>query len=163
MSELWDAYDINFKKIDGVSLVRGQPIIDGIYHLVCEIIVKHIDGTYLLMKRDLNKTKGGKWELSAGGSVLKGETSLIGAIRELKEETGIDAKNIEEIKTIQSHVRHAYFVEFLCITDCKKDSIVLQQGETIDYKWLDKESLLSINRDELASKRTMKLIKELGI
>lgn len=47
--EYWDAYDRNINKIKNKTLVRGKPIPDGIYHLVCDIAVRHIDGTYLLM------------------------------------------------------------------------------------------------------------------
>lgn len=47
--ELWDAYDRDFKKIQGVTLVRGEAIPEGFFHLVCEIIVRHIDGSYLIM------------------------------------------------------------------------------------------------------------------
>ena len=43
MTELWDAYDNEFNKIKDVTLVRGEPIPNKIYHLVCEIIVKHIE------------------------------------------------------------------------------------------------------------------------
>ena len=45
----------DFNKIDNVTLVRGENIPDGMYHLVGEIIVKHKDGTYLLMQRDYKK------------------------------------------------------------------------------------------------------------
>ena len=100
MAEIWDAYDKNFNKINNVTLVRGEPIPDGIFHLVCEIIVKHIDGSYLLMQRDLRKHLGGKWELTAGGSALKDETPLECAIRELHEETGIKIDNLLEIQRI---------------------------------------------------------------
>ena len=58
--ELWDAYDRNFNKIPIVVLTRGEVIKDGMYHLVCDIIVRHIDNSYLIMKRDLNKHLGGK-------------------------------------------------------------------------------------------------------
>ena len=71
--EIWDAYDEKRNKIDGVSLVRGQPINEGYYHLVSEIIVRHKDGSYLLMQRDKRKHLGGMWEASAGGSALQGE------------------------------------------------------------------------------------------
>ena len=74
MAEIWDAYDRQFHKIENITLIRGQNIEDGMYHLVSEIIVKHRDGTYLLMQRDPRKRHGGKWELTAGGSALKGET-----------------------------------------------------------------------------------------
>lgn len=89
--ELWDAYDENFNIINGVTLVRGEEISKGMFHLVCEVAVRHTDGTYLLMQRDFKKPLGGLWELTAGGSALKGETPLQCARRELSEETGINA------------------------------------------------------------------------
>ncbi len=46
--ELWDAYDKDFNKIEGITLVRGEPIPDGFFHLVCEVVVKHEDGSYLV-------------------------------------------------------------------------------------------------------------------
>ena len=87
--EIWDAYDSDFNIIEGMTLIRGEEnsIPDGIYHLVCTILVKHTDGTYLLMKRDLSKTYPGMWEATAGGSALKGEDPLTCAFRELREET----------------------------------------------------------------------------
>lgn len=163
MAELWDAYDNKFHIINNITLVRGEPLPDGIYHLVCEIIVKHIDGTFLLMQRDYQKHHGGMWDVSAGGSALKGETPPMGAIRELKEETGLVAKNIKEIKRIVQDKNHSLYVVYLCITDCQKDSIVLQEGETIAYKWIDRKSLMEMGKDEIASERIMKLIKELDI
>ena len=57
--EVWDAYNKQFERITGVSLIRGETIPDGIYHLVSDIIVKHIDGEYLLMQRDSSKHFGG--------------------------------------------------------------------------------------------------------
>ena len=43
MAEMWDAYDKDFSKIDNVTLIRGESIPDNMYHLVGEVIVKHID------------------------------------------------------------------------------------------------------------------------
>lgn len=51
-----------------------------------EIVVRHRDGTCLLMQRDRGKPYGGLWALTAGGSAFKGETPLACASRELKEE-----------------------------------------------------------------------------
>lgn len=127
MAEIWDAYDRQFNRIENTKLIRGESIPDGIYHLVGEIIVRHKDGTFLLMQRDFNKHLGGMWELTAGGSALEGETPLECAIRELKE------------------------------------AIVLQPGETIAYKWVDRETLLNIETDQLASARAIAIVKDLNI
>ena len=67
--ELWDAYNADFQKVDGITLVRGEPIPDGLYHLVSDILVKHTDGTYLIMQRDPRKHLGGMWEATAGGAL----------------------------------------------------------------------------------------------
>ena len=82
--ELWDAYDAKFQQITNTFLRRGETIPDGFYHLVCEVIVRHYDGTYLLMQRDPHKRFGGMWEATAGGSALQGESPLACAIRELR-------------------------------------------------------------------------------
>ena len=163
MAEIWDAYDSNFNKIKNVKLVRGEPVPDGMYHLVCDIIVKHVDGTYLLMRRDFKKHFGGMWELTAGGSALAGEAPLDCALRELREETGIIATNLEEVQRILHDVHHSYYVEFLCITDCDKNVITLQEGETIEYKWVDKTTILEMTEDELASSRALKILNEMDI
>lgn len=163
MTELWDAYDSEFNKIKDVTLVRGEPIPNEIYHLVCEIIVKHVDGTYLLMQRDFEKHYGGYWELTAGGSALQGETPIECAIRELREETGVVCTEMKELGRIVHDVHHSLYVEYLCVTDCDKSSITLQKGETVNYRWIDKNSLLEMREDELSATRTMKLIKELNI
>lgn len=163
MTELWDAYDNEFNKIKDVTLVRGEPIPNKIYHLVCEIIVKHIDGTYLLMQRAFEKHCGGCWELTAGGSALQGELPVECAIRELREETGVVSTEMKELGRIVHDGHHSLYVEYLCVTDCDKSSIILQKGETVNYRWIDKNSLLEMREDELASTRTMELIKELNI
>ena len=74
--ELWDAYDCE-GHLTGETLVRGEPIPEGRYHLVCGVLVRHVDGDYLLMKRDLSKSAyPGYYEASLGGAVQKGETLL---------------------------------------------------------------------------------------
>ncbi|MCI8693904.1 MAG: NUDIX hydrolase [Lachnospiraceae bacterium] len=163
MTELWDAYDNKFNRIKDMTLVRGEPLPAGVYHLVCDIIVKHRDGSYLLMQRDLRKHYGGMWELTAGGSALQGEAPLDCAARELKEETGLTAVNLEEIGRGVHDMHHALYVEYLCVTDCDKQAVLLQEGETIGYKWVDRDTLFTMGTRKLISDRTMELVRELNI
>ncbi len=163
MVEIWDAYDKQFYKIANVKLIRGETIPDRMYHLVSEIIVRHLDGTYLLMQRDFKKNLGGMWELTAGGSALAGETSLDCAIRELKEETGIEASDLLEIRRIVHEEHRSLYVEYLCTTECDKNSIILQEGETIAYKWVDRNTLVNMKMDTLASSRTFAIINECNL
>lgn len=159
--ELWDAYDENFNLIEGVTLTRGEKIDDDIFHLVCDIIVRHADGDYLIMQRDARKHYGGMWEATAGGSALAGESPLQCAMRELFEETGIRANTLTEVGRVVDENYHSAYVEYLCVTDCDKDSVKLQEGETSDFRWVDKDTLLNMKNDELITERMELFIDEL--
>ena len=160
--ELWDAYNAGFERIENTILVRGEKIPDGLFHLVCDILVKHTDGTYLLMQRDLRKHFGGMWEATAGGSALSGETPLECAKRELREETGIMASELTEVGCLVDHQAHSIYVEFLCITNWNKNNITLQEGETIAFKWVSCNELVNMRNDELVTERMQNFIAELS-
>lgn len=101
-------------------------------------MVRQEDGTFLLMQRDLIKPNyPGLYEASSGGSALIGESPYATAIRELKEETGIEASKLEQIYKCVS--KDTIYYGYLCKTNCDKDSITLQEGETISYLWMNKE------------------------
>ena len=161
--EQWDAYDKHFNLIEGITLTRGERIDNGLYHLVCDIIVQHADGEYLIMQRDARKHYGGMWEATAGGSALKGEYPLQCAVRELFEETGIRSDTLTEIGRVVDDKYHSAYVEYLCITDCDKSSVVLQEGETSDYRWVDRNTLLNMKNNELVTERMQLFIDELKV
>ncbi len=146
--EIWDAYLSDGTKA-GIDLIRGEPIPKGLHHLVCEIIVRHTDGDYLLVQRDPRKPNfGGMLEATAGGSALKGEDPITCAKRELLEETGIIALSIEEISVFVSH--NTIYHNFLAITDCDKSTVLLQEGETVSYKWLNEQDFIEfVNSDQM--------------
>lgn len=146
--EIWDAY-LADGTLANQDLVRDEPIPKGLYHLVSEILVRHVDGDYLLMRRDTRKPNyGGFYEATAGGSALKGEDKLACAKRELLEETGIASDNLEEIGRFISG--ETIYYNFLCVTDCEKSVVTLQEGETIGYKWISEQEFIQfVNSDEM--------------
>ena len=159
--EIWDAYNKEFEKIDGMTLIRGEAIPDGVYHLVSDVIVRHADGTYLLMQRDSRKHFSGTWEATAGGSALTREGPLACAIRELREETGIESEALTEVGRVVNDHNHTLYVEFLCVTDCEKEQVTLQEGETSAFRWVTKDELVSMKKDELVTERMQRFIGEL--
>ena len=159
--EKWDAYDSKLNKIEGVTLIRGEQVPEGYFHLCSEIIVRHTDGSYLIMQRDKRRHLGGMWEATAGGSALQGENPLTCAMRELQEETGIVSDELIEIGRVLHHGHKTYYVDYLCVTDVDKYSIVLQEGETIAFKWIDPDELRAMSRDDLATMRQLNFIEEL--
>lgn len=95
------------------------------------------------------------WEFTAGGSALKGETPLECAMRELKEETGISSNKLKKLGVVVDGEKHSINYEYLCTTDCDKNSVTLQKGETINYKWVDEDFL---KNEKLASTRILEFM-----
>lgn len=141
--ELWDAYNENEIKV-GVDLIRGEKIDEGLFHAVVVIIVYHEDGTYLLMQRDWNKSKfSGLWEAGASGCVLKSESFLEAAKRELFEETGIASEDFKLIYSSINAEMNAFYKVFLCTCNIDKNNVVLQKEETIDFEWISSKELIN--------------------
>ncbi len=159
--ELWDSYDNRGNRIPGETLVRGEPVPEGRFHLVCEVLVRHRDGTYLLMRRDPGKHYGGFWEATAGGSALRGEAALDCALRELREETGIRAEDLTELGTVIHRGHRTIYTEFLCETDWDKTAVTLQDGETVAFRWVRKEEFRTLDRTNLVTTRMQIFVPEL--
>ena len=87
--ELWDLYTEN-RELTGRTHIRGEEIPEGYYHLVVHVWIKNNKGEYLISQRSATRpTFPLMWE-TVGGSVLAGEDSLTAALREVKEEVGLD-------------------------------------------------------------------------
>lgn len=88
-AEIWDLYSEN-RELLGKDHIRGEQLpIDG-YHLVVHVWIRNSKGEYLISQRSANRpTYPLMWEC-VDGSVVKGEDSLQGVLREAKEEVGID-------------------------------------------------------------------------
>ena len=88
-AEIWDLYNEN-RELLGKDHIRGEQLpIDG-YHLVVHVWIRNSKGEYLIAQRSANRpTFPLVWEC-VDGSVIKGEDSLQGALREVKEEVGVD-------------------------------------------------------------------------
>ena len=148
--ELWDAYTRNGVKTGGV-LVRDQKMSPGIYHLVCEVLVRHVDGSYLCMIRSHEKPNyPGYPECTAGGSALLGEDPLTCIRRELREETGIECAEFEEVSRTIRESYSTIFHNYVCTVDWPKDAITIQEGETEGYQWLSEQEFIELlNSDRM--------------
>ena len=134
--EIWDAYDKNCKKL-GLDQFRDEPIPVGVYHIVVEIYTVTENNEVLITQRHQNKPWALKWEIT-GGSILKGETPEEGAIRELKEETGIEVTDCD-LNFVYSYIYKnspSIYKCFVVFINKEKTKIQLQEGETIDYRYL---------------------------
>lgn len=144
--ETWDAYNEKEEKY-GFDLQKGQIFSHGVFCLITQVLIQHTHGDYLLMQRDYSKKVAPKKYEASGGSVLKGETSYQAAIREAKEETGLDIYDLQLVnKLIDKNpavgIKPAIYHYYVAKTNDDKTSVVLQDGETMGYKWLTKKEFL---------------------
>ena len=148
--EMWDLYDEQGRKTGETwERSRAREIPEGRYHIVCDILIRHQDGDFLLTRRDPHKEPyPGCLEASAGGSALAGETPEEGARREMLEETGLAADKLELIGTTRRPQSRSVIYAYLAVVNCDKHSIRLQEGETVDYQWTDTATFLRMMQEE---------------
>ena len=104
--EIWDLYDKD-KNPTGQTHIRGNVIPEGCYHLVVHVVIRNSKGEYLIAQRDAERQSYPLLFEFVGGSILSGETSLEGGVREVYEELGVKL-NPEKGKLIHSEVREAF-------------------------------------------------------
>ncbi len=145
--ELWDLYNEK-RELTGRDHVRGEEIPAGFYHLVVHVWIRNGKGEYLISQRSADRpTFPLMWEC-VGGSVLKGESSLEGALRETKEEVGLSLSP-ENGRLVQSVVRRT--VDGVKYNDIKDvwlfeydGPILLEQATTREVaqaKWMTKRQI----------------------
>ena len=125
--EIWDLYDEQGRKT-GETWERGRmrEIPEGRYHLVCDVLIRHRDGTFLLTLRDDRKEAfPGCWEASAGGAAQAGENPEEAARREMLEETGLTEAEQAE----QAELRREYLEGYRQNLKAMLDSIIVEEKD----------------------------------
>jgi isopentenyldiphosphate isomerase len=89
VEELFDVLDDEGRAIG--TAPRSRVHREGLWHRSVHVLVFHPDGRLLLQKRSASKdTCPGLWDSSVGGHVGAGEDPFASALRETREELGID-------------------------------------------------------------------------
>lgn len=138
MGELWDIYDKNRNKTGRTAERDVYKLKVGEYHIIVNAVIMNSKKEILISKRAAHKKNGLLWELS-GGSILAGETSIEGMIREVREELGLefqkeDAVLLKEIR--RDKIPPDFKDLWLFKKDVKITDITFPDGEAIDAKWV---------------------------
>lgn len=95
------------------------------------------DGSILLIRRALERGRGGQWCLP-GGTMWKNESPAVACVRETFEETGLRV-TIDKPLAI---FKDAHY--FLCQLNGNNQTVKLREEEAIDYRWLEPRHILSL-------------------
>lgn len=141
--EYWDLFDKERNLLNHKG-IRGEKLEDGEYHIVINAWIKNKKGEYLISQRAANKSHPLMWECT-GGSALKGESSIEAAVREIKEELGIDIEK-EKGKLIGSTLRYYKNCPdrldvYLFESDVDLKKVVYQKEELCNVKYATSEEI----------------------
>lgn len=143
MAEYWDLYDKDRNKLEKV-VKRGDKLQDDEYHLVVNAWIKNSKNEFLITRRSANKAHPLMWECT-GGSAIKGESSLQAALREVKEELGVEV-NPETGKFIGSTLRYYpncpdILDVWIFESDVSINKVTIQKEEVCDVMWANAEKI----------------------
>ena len=138
--ELWDLYDEN-RNATGKLHKRGTLIPSGYYHLVVHIWIINQDGKFLITKRSANKGFPNMWECTSG-SALAGDNSLTAAMREVREETGLELDQHKGALVLTARKSDYFRDVWVFRQSFDLSDVKLQPMETVDKRFAGKEEIL---------------------
>ena len=137
--ELWDVYDAGRNRTGRIHR-RADPLPQGDYHLVVHVWLQNSDGEFLITKRAPNKGYPNMWECT-GGSALAGDDSATAAIREVKEETGLNARAENGRRVFTFTKENDICDVWLFKQDFDLRDVVLQERETVGAKYASADEI----------------------
>ena len=152
-NEIWDVLDSNGNKT-GLFHERGRPMNAGDYHLCVHVWKHNGRGEWLIDKRT-HKTSGdingGKWE-TTGGAAIAGDDSLTAALRETKEELGLDLDPAKGVLfrhfAREGFYGHTYIMDVWVFEhDCTITDIHFDERETCEAMWATAGQIRRLLRD----------------
>lgn len=145
--EYWDLYDEHFQKI-GRTHLRGEKIPKGTYHLVVHVCIFNQKGEMLIQQRQYFKEGWPNlWDVTMSGSALKGETSQQAAMREVKEELGLDIDLTNCRPSLTNHFEQGFDDIYLIHQEVDLSKLHLQYEEVQDVKWASQQEILKLMKE----------------
>lgn len=126
--ELLDILDCNGNPTGRIH-VRGTGAVSDGYVGAVVVCVINSDGKMLIQQRVNEKGWGGKWDVTCGGAMNHGETPQIAAMREVKEEMGLDIDLQGVRPSIITTFSNGFSYTFVVNKDVEMDQVVLQKEE----------------------------------
>ena len=144
--EKWNLYNQQGILTEKIH-IRGEPIPEGLYHLVIHVWLIDEKGRYLIQKRSQSLTfQPGIWA-ATGGSAILGESSLDAVIRETREELGINLTP-NNLKLITRFRRTTHFLDLWHTSisaDLQQFFKATSEVDAIDFKYPEEISEMIFN------------------
>ena len=140
MEELFDVYTRDGKYLGVRTRSECHTENPGFYHKPAWTWVYNSKGEILVQKRSMKKKRfPGYWDTSCAGHIEAGETPKQGAIREAREEIGLEV-NEDDVQFMFEFIEDEGYWEigqvFFIKADKEIDEFTIQEDEVDEIKWV---------------------------
>ena len=154
--EYIDIFDENNNPTGKVK-EKQQAHEDGNFHRTAHVWIINDKNELLLQKRSASKkTHPNCWDISGAGHIKAGESVVDGAIRELKEELGVEVeeKDLQYIATIKStkNPKNMEF-QYVYLLNCNKEieEYIFEDNEVSEVKYIFYKDLEKMVEEKIKS------------
>lgn len=142
--EVWDVYD-RWRQPTGRTMLRGEAVREGEYHLVVHVIVFNRAGQMLIQRRQsCKKSWPERWDLSAGGCAIQGENSRQAAMREVREELGLAVDLSAAAPALTLTFPGGFDDMYLVERELALETLHLQAEEVKAVRWAGRKEILRL-------------------
>lgn len=145
--EILDLYDENRTSINK-TIRRGELLSPGEFHLVIHFWIFNDLNQFLIQKRNKPPEEfGGIWACT-GGTTISGENTETTALREMKEEMGIEFKKYD-LTLINTKKNKNYILDvFISKWNGSIDDVVIDPEEVLDAMWVSREEITTMIKNK---------------
>lgn len=139
--ELFDLYTAQ-RELTGKTMVRGEPTPAGYYRLVVHVCIFDEQGRMLIQQRQpFKRGWANLWDVSVGGCAVAGDTSREAAVRETREELGLEI-DFDDRPSLTLCFEHGFDDYYLINRPVDPGALTLQQEEVQAVRWATEEEIL---------------------
>lgn len=112
---------------------------------VAVISVVKFEGRILLLKRSSDRESSpGKWQ-PVSGFIKEGEAAEKTALRELKEETGLEGEIVEKGETFEVRDKWGRWIVVPFLISVGSDELEIDREEHSEYKWIKPRKVIEFD------------------
>lgn len=144
--ELWDLFDAD-RLPTGRTGARQDGLVDGQLHVVVHVCLFNAAGQMLIQQRTMMKEDWpGLWDFTVGGSVHAGENSREGAMREVREELGIELDLNGSRPNFTFNFEYGFDDFYLLRREVDLAQLAVPNEEVERVRWADLDEVLDLIR-----------------
>jgi 8-oxo-dGTP pyrophosphatase MutT (NUDIX family) len=154
--ESWDLYNAE-GEFQEISVRRGEPIPDGLYHKIVHIWIYNEKQEFLIQKRAPHLSWfPNRWATTTGSMVSGERDVLAAAYREVEEELSLNSVDIDLEKGEEIIIGSSIVAIFSGFLPASMFSQIKLNSEVSDVKWMKTTKIDQLRKENLFAEYSQK-------